>query len=271
MTVTAERLRAALAAEGFQFLRWADWYASGHPEARWTNLHLQALPARRHWVHHSVTSAAATPVAAAQSINNIGIQRFGKMSYPFLIHRDGTIIQGCYPYVGAHTKGYNSTTLAGCNIGNYEHDIPTDIQIRANGALIRVGRELGMYIAAPAINGHRDAVGASTACPGANLYAKVPEIARLAFLTSPTPAPPTVPAQEDSMRIFVISGTPYKFLHRGGRDFLALSSAFYLKLVQSGVPTTSVTNNEFQSLNPFPNGGNPVEMQGSLLHGVSYG
>jgi hypothetical protein len=115
------------------------------------------------------------------------------MSYPFLIHHNGTIIQGCYPYIGAHTKGANSTSLAGCNIGNYETITPSNRQIEANGALIRVLRSLEVYINLPGIVAHRNAQGAQTACPGKNLVARMPDIARLAFKA---PAPPTIPEDD---------------------------------------------------------------------------
>lgn len=198
------RIAAALERDGFPFLTWAEWWPGGHPEARWSKLHPQSS-ADTHFVHHSVTSVTNLPIPAAREINAIGISRFGKMSYPFLIHSNGTIIQGCYPYIGAHTKGYNSTSLAGCNIGNFEVVAPSPRMIAANGALIRVLRELGAYLNVPGLKPHRAAKGASTACPGKYLVAKMPEIARLAFSSHPPLPPIPTPATEESQMFFAKS------------------------------------------------------------------
>ena len=173
----------AIEREGFEFLDWSDWYLGGRPDLRWTKLHIQTR-ADTHYVHHSVTSIDKTPVAAALDINTIGINRFGKMSYPFLIHDSGTIIRGCYPYIGAHTGGQNSSSLAGCNIGNFETIAPSPRMVAANGALIRVLRSTNAYPNVPGIKPHLSAPGASTKCPGKYLVAKLPEIARLAFTRS---------------------------------------------------------------------------------------
>lgn len=186
----------AVESAGFPFLTWAEWYPGGRPDSRWTKLVAQQFPATRHWVHHSVTSVLASPVSAARDINNIGIQRFGKMSYPFLIHHDGTVIQGCYPYIGAHTKNYNSTSLAGCNIGNYSEVTPTVRMVAANAALINALVSTGHY---PSYNvpiaGHRDSPTASTACPGDFLYARLPDIRNLVGppFPPPDPTPPDPP------------------------------------------------------------------------------
>lgn len=199
--VLVRDIEAGLAREGFDFLRWDEWWGRpGDPTESWApQPPFQVLPANRIYTHHSVTPATAKPADAARTINRIGVARFGRMSYPFLIHHSGVIIQGCYPYLGAHTRNQNSTSLAACHIGNYDTIVPSQIQVEANGALIRVLRALGALINIPGIAGHRDAPGASTACPGKFLYAKVPEIARLG-MKDLTPLPPAPsPTQEDDM------------------------------------------------------------------------
>lgn len=188
----------AVEAEGHDFLPWADWFPGGRPDRAWSSLRRQSFPAARHWVHHSVTSASDPPEIAARKINSIGISRFGIMSYPFLVHRTGSIIQGCYPYIGAHTRGFNSTTLAACNVGNYEETTPTDAQIEANAALVRALASTGHYPSPRVpIDGHRDAPSAATSCPGARLYARLGDIRTLAYTAPPAPDPPTTP--EDDM------------------------------------------------------------------------
>lgn len=121
------------------------------------------------WLHHSVTKATKNPVTDAKVIANIGIARFGRLSYSFIIHPDGTILEGQNGHVGAHTRGQNSTSQAICCVGNFEKDPVTPEMVAAIRLLVR---DFG-----PLLGGHRDAPGAATACPGRNLYARLPELA----------------------------------------------------------------------------------------------
>jgi len=150
------------------------------------------------------------------------------IGYNFLVDRFGRIWQGragdiTRNVIGAHTLGYNEVSFAMSAIGNFETGQPSRAMLGAYAKLF--GWKLGLYgIAAGArhrvlnghtfraINGHRDA--GSTACPGRNLYAKLPVIRRLATRwqrtgtlaapdsTTPTPAPttppPTTPPTEPS-------------------------------------------------------------------------
>jgi hypothetical protein len=120
------------------------------------------------WLHHSVTTATSDPVRDARRIANIGIQRFGRLSYSFIVHPDGTILEGQNGHVGAHTRGQNSTTQAICCVGNFETDAVTPEMAQAIRVLVR---DFG-----PLLGGHRDAPGAATACPGRNLQVRLPEL-----------------------------------------------------------------------------------------------
>jgi hypothetical protein len=130
------------------------------------------------WLHHSVTKATADPVRDARQIANIGIQRFGRMSYSFVVHPDGTILEGQNGHVGAHTRGQNSTTQAICCVGNFETDPVTAEMVASIRLLVR---DFG-----PLLGGHRDAPGAATACPGRNLQGRLPEL-RVAAAPEPPP------------------------------------------------------------------------------------
>jgi hypothetical protein len=158
-------------------------------------------PSNGLWIHHSVTRATKDAVTDARVIANIGIARFGRLSYSFIVHPDGTILEGQNGHVGAHTRGQNSVSQAVCAVGNYENDQPTPEMLLAIRSLAgRFG---------PILGGHRDAPGAATACPGRNLYAaipslKVPEppVDARESIVSPPPAvegwenrPPWVPKQ----------------------------------------------------------------------------
>ena len=129
-------------------------------------------------LHHSVTRVTKNPVTDAKVIANIGISRFGRMSYSFVVHPDGTILEGQNGHVGAHTKGHNSTMQAICAVGNYENDQPTKAMLDAIRILV------AQY--GPLLGGHRDY--GATACPGRNLYAAIPSL-RLPPPPPPAPAP----------------------------------------------------------------------------------
>jgi hypothetical protein len=136
------------------------------------------LPASTLYCHHSVTPAGSGP-AVARTIASIGIQRFGRSSYSYVIDRDGVIYELQGNRIGAHTRGQNSTSLAACAVGNYETLAPNGVQLRAYADLYRHLVARGWLRAGAPIRGHRDAPGASTACPGRLLYAQLPAIRRL--------------------------------------------------------------------------------------------
>ena len=154
------------------------------------------------WLHHSVTKASKNPVTDAKVIANIGISRFGRLSYSFIVHPDGTILEGQNGHVGAHTRGQNSTSQAICAVGNYETDKPTPEMLAAIRTII------AKY--GPLLGGHRDAPGAATACPGRNLYATIPSLktpppaeftdARESIHVPPKPAPVPPPPKPSWVR-----------------------------------------------------------------------
>ncbi|MGA8256844.1 MAG: N-acetylmuramoyl-L-alanine amidase [Nocardioides sp.] len=119
------------------------------------------------------------------------------VGYNYLVDRFGRIWEGRYggvdrPVVGAHTLGFNDDAFAMSAIGNFEEAMPSQAMIQAYGALfgwklslhgVKAG-SMQQYVTSKnfrAINGHRDA--GSTACPGKYLYAKLPEIRKLAAQT----------------------------------------------------------------------------------------
>jgi hypothetical protein len=141
------------------------------------------------------------------------------VGYNFLVDRFGRIWQGragdiTRNVIGAHTYGYNHVSFAMSAIGNFETARPSSAMLRAYGKLF--GWKLGLYgIAAGsrnrmlegrrfhAVNGHRDA--GTTACPGRNLYDRLPAIRRFAVRwqqdgtlsgTGPGPSPEPEPTPE---------------------------------------------------------------------------
>lgn len=121
------------------------------------------------WLHHSDTVPTDDPAADMRQLQQIGLSRgFSDISYTFGLHPDGTILEGReLRYIGAHTAGNNSTSLAFVLIGTYTTIPPTDAQISSE-------RWLRDYLVADGYltpgtyptGGHRDAPDNSTGCPG---------------------------------------------------------------------------------------------------------
>lgn len=151
------------------------------------------------FVHHTVNAngyKAKDVPAIMRGIYAYHTQSRGwsDIGYNYLVDRFGRIWEGRYggvdrAVVGAHTLGYNDDAFAMSAIGNFEEVKPSNAMVEAYGALF--GWKLSLhgvnatskkqYVTSKyfqAINGHRDA--ASTACPGKYLYARIPDIRKLA-------------------------------------------------------------------------------------------
>jgi peptidoglycan hydrolase-like protein with peptidoglycan-binding domain len=164
---------------------WGARYADGSAAA--------PTPATSVWLHHTA-GQAGTPDATfdqdatlVRSIEQTGQARFGAgISYTFVVTRSGRVFAGHSPNRrGAHTRGLNTTARAIVLPGNYETLAPTDAQLAAVAQLLDHGRRQGWWQRAALSGGHRDAPGATTACPGRNLLASVASInARAAALAA---------------------------------------------------------------------------------------
>ncbi|CAB4710811.1 MAG: hypothetical protein F2667_07635 [Actinobacteria bacterium] len=154
------------------------------------------------FVHHTVNANDYTRDEVPGIIRSIYAYHtqsrgWSDIGYNFLVDRFGRIWEGRYggvdrPVVGAHTLNYNDYSFAMSAIGNYETTRPTEATVQAYGALFAWKLSLHGVDAGStsqrvgattfeAINGHRDA--ASTACPGKYLYARIPDIRRIAAQT----------------------------------------------------------------------------------------
>ena len=151
------------------------------------------------FVHHTVNANDYTREQVPSILRGIYAYHtksrgWSDVGYNYLVDRFGRIWEGRYggvdrPVVGAHTLGYNDDAFAMSAIGNFDLVQPSQAMLQAYGALFAWKLSLHGVTATSskqyvtkryfkAINGHRDA--ASTACPGKYLYAKIPEIRRLA-------------------------------------------------------------------------------------------
>lgn len=167
--------------------RWGARYARGFTSA--------PLPASEVWLHHSVTIAPNLvwvdadrdgveddEERAMRTLEDIGQSRFGGgISYTFAVMPSGRIYEGHgVDRQGAHTGGRNSIARAIVLVGDYSRQAMTEAQMRAVAALLQHGRAAGWWKAARLNGGHRQAPGASTACPGDAAFAAIPRINQLA-------------------------------------------------------------------------------------------
>ena len=154
----------------------SQWGATGR-----NGLATRTLPVREVYIHHSVTAAPKTNSTVAQdkahmrTIESIGVNRFGTISYSYVIMPSGRIFRGLTDNrVGAHTGGRNTVSIGVCFAGNYQTLTPTKKQLDNCAALLAylVGRK--SLSKSFVVKGHKDI--AATACPGKNLYPKIPAI-----------------------------------------------------------------------------------------------
>jgi hypothetical protein len=151
------------------------------------------------FVHHTVNANDYTRAQVPSIIRGIYAyhtrsQGWSDIGYNFLVDKFGRVWEGRYggvdrPVVGAHTLGYNDNAFAASAIGNFETARPSRAMVRAYGRLFAwklslhgvKAADTRQYVTSDyfkAINGHRDA--GATACPGINLYNRIPRIRELA-------------------------------------------------------------------------------------------
>lgn len=155
------------------------------------------LPAREVWLHHSATIAPdlLPPFddddESVRLLERIGEQRFGGgISYTFVVTPVGRVYEGHgVDRQGAHTKNRNDFSRAICLIGNYDLQHVSDAQIASVAGLLRLGKDSGWWLEARLNGGHRDAPGASTACPGRFGEAAISVINAQANQPKPPPPP----------------------------------------------------------------------------------
>lgn len=162
-----------------------------------------ALPVRNVFLHHTVTKVTAFPYKDAKVVENEGIARFGQMSYSYLVHPSGVILEGAGTKVGAHTKDNNSTSFGIALIGDYDNAPGTDVWMDPSVTQIDAVRWLIYHLKveknwlndAAVLQTHQSVV--ATACPGNRVIPLMSEF-RKAWDPTPPPPPPLVvgPIQE---------------------------------------------------------------------------
>jgi N-acetylmuramoyl-L-alanine amidase len=143
-------------------------------------------------VHHTAGPLAQTPLEIDQEHRNIGDSM---IAYNNLIDEHGTIYSGRpYDYDSAAAFGENEDSVDVCLIGNFQPNDagytgpPSDAALQALTQYL-----IWLHLQFPSISrtiGHRDIAPLyypddegdySTACPGENLYDKLPSIRQTVF------------------------------------------------------------------------------------------
>ena len=130
-------------------------------------------------VHHSAIGGNDDITAA--DIHRIHLQNgWSGIGYHMFIRKSGLIETGRpLEDIGAHTYQHNNSSIGVCLSGNFNDEMPTDMQIASASKLI--GLLCQMYSLSPNGNtvfGHRDFN--ATACPGENLYADLYHLRHMA-------------------------------------------------------------------------------------------
>lgn len=151
------------------------------------------LPVAELWIHHTVTNPTTDPLHDAQIVQQVAFDReYADTSYCYLVHPDGSILEGRGLTVGAHTLGHNSTSIAFAYIGNYSILEPTPEALAAGRWLIDHLQPQALQ-EVHSLQAHRDNPKSPSECPGNNLYARLQEL-RAGSQPNPTPAPTPSPA-----------------------------------------------------------------------------
>ncbi|MGD3111762.1 peptidoglycan recognition protein family protein [Streptomyces sp. YGL11-2] len=160
---------------------------------------------RAAFVHHSAsgnnyTCAQAPSVIRGLYRYHVKSSHWRDIGYNFLIDKCGTVYEGraggvARPVMGAHTLGFNTDSTGIALLGSFGRTEPSKAAVEALARL--TAWKLGLYGLDPrarvpmtstggnlyhrgrvvrqhVISGHRD--GFKTACPGARLYAELPEV-----------------------------------------------------------------------------------------------
>ncbi|TQK52325.1 FG-GAP repeat protein [Streptomyces sp. SLBN-118] len=241
------------------------------------------------FIHHTVGSnnySCAESAALVRGIMTYHIQSEGwnDLGYNFLVDKCGQIFEGRgggidLPVKGAHTYGFNSYSTAISFLGDFEGDPATGkpagkptkaaLQAAARVAAWKLGQyggdpqgtvtltaqgntgkyTEGQQATMKVISGHRDAY--ATACPGKNLYAKLPSIRDFAAGPGRNSAIPTADFNRDGITDLV-AGLPKVASSAGGVTVLpgttdGPSTTVRKSIDQNGtgVPGTNESGDQF--------------------------
>lgn len=147
--------------------RYSDWSLTRSTVDEYATRNLEQI--EQIVVHHSASLDGTAEDFAEWHVRDRGWPGIG---YHFVIEKNGAIVMGNpLTNISYHTQGQNTKSVGIVLSGNFEIEQPTAAQMASLSNLIAYLRdelpnELQVY-------GHRDF--AATACPGDNLYDKLPQ------------------------------------------------------------------------------------------------
>lgn len=183
---------------GYEIITRAEWGA--RPHAGRTNI---TLPTPRLWIHHTAGPERGPSGMRSIQAYHMDVRGWTDIAYSFVIDNvNGAIYEGRGVGVaGGHTRGDNASSHAICLMGNFDHDTPSGTALASIVALARHGRNRGWWT--PTLGGHEDAPGASTACPGRNLYRHLPDLRLRVADHQPAPQEDDMPYTAEALNLVV--------------------------------------------------------------------
>lgn len=183
---------------------------TGRPDVRIVSRHIWRArpPKSRHyiktptpelWWHHFASEHHGHQGMRDIQAFHMDKRGWSDIAYSFCVDEDGTIYEGRgVGIAGGHTANRNSISHAICLMGNFQTKPVPRAALQSCAALAAHGIESGWWKGWT--SGHRNAPGASTACPGDYAMRALPDLRALTDLYVNKPA-----AQEDDM-------TPREFI-----------------------------------------------------------
>ncbi|XP_037718247.1 peptidoglycan-recognition protein LC isoform X4 [Drosophila subpulchrella] len=148
----------------------AQW--GGRPAKN--KLATQNLPVNRAVISHTAAEGCESREVCSARVNvvqSFHMDSWGwdHIGYNFLVGGDGRVYEGRgWEYVGAHTKGYNTGTIAISFIGTFTKQRPNERQLKACQLLLEEGVRLKKLTPKYRLYGHRQL--SATESPGEELY-----------------------------------------------------------------------------------------------------
>lgn len=141
-------------------------------------------------VHYTGVSRSYANIDTPLKLSSIvkAINAFRHNEYNYVIALNGLIGEFSGGFQAAHSLGESSTSY-GILFLNGTSDPITDAQIASFRWLVAILQAFGSVSANPAIVPHKDMPGAATACPGASILARFPEL-RVPYQAPPIEPPP---------------------------------------------------------------------------------
>lgn len=193
-----------------------------HARSEWTQREPKWTPARRGvgdvFIHHEGGAVRGVPKdkpAVLREIEAGVLGRDGYIAVPYnlMVFNDGDIWEGRgLANEDGATIHNNPTSVSICAVGNYEREAASDALIAGIAGATDNAIVTGWTAPRPHVRPHREVF--STACPGANLFARMDDI-RNAVGHPIQPAPP--PEDDHMAKTFALSdnGQPQEYFWDG--------------------------------------------------------